>query len=56
MLQAVECRYIVRIKIAIGYIKRVLNVIIIQKAYTKSSVGQHGPPTKARIGPGAMEE
>ena len=34
----------------------VLNVIIIQKAYTKSSVGQHGPPTKAKAGSGAMGE
>jgi hypothetical protein len=29
-------------------INNVLNVIIIQKANTKSSVGQHGPPTNAK--------
>ena len=36
----------------------VLNVIIVQKKipHTKSSVGQHAPPTKAKAGSGAMEE
>ena len=35
---------------------KVLNAIIVQKTHTKSSVGQHGPPTKAKAGSGAMEE
>ena len=35
---------------------KVLNVIIVQKTHTKSSVGQHGPSTKAKAGSGAMEE
>jgi hypothetical protein len=30
--------------------------LIIQKANTKSSVGQHGPPTNAKVGSGAAEE
>jgi hypothetical protein len=34
----------------------VQNVIIIQNANTKLSVGQHGPPTKAKVGSGAEEE
>jgi hypothetical protein len=34
----------------------VKNVIIIQKANTKSSVGQHGPPTNAKVGAYAAEE
>jgi hypothetical protein len=29
------------------------NEIIVQKAITKSSVGQHGPPTNAKVGSGA---
>jgi hypothetical protein len=37
-------------------INNVSNVIIIQKANTKSSVGQHGPPTNAKVGSGVMEE
>jgi hypothetical protein len=37
-------------------VKYVLNVIIIQKAITESSVGQHGPPTNAKVGSGAYEE
>jgi hypothetical protein len=32
------------------------NVIIIQKAITKSSVGQYGPETNAKVGSGAAEE
>jgi hypothetical protein len=32
------------------------SVIIIQKANTKSSVGQHGPPTNTKVGSGAAEE
>jgi hypothetical protein len=31
-------------------------VIIIQKANTTSSVGQHGPPTNAKVGSSAAEE
>jgi hypothetical protein len=31
----------------------VSNVIIIQQANTKYSVGQHGPPTNAKVGSGA---
>jgi hypothetical protein len=34
----------------------VSNVIRIQKANTKSSAGQHAPPTNTRIGSGAYEE
>jgi hypothetical protein len=37
-------------------VNNVPNVIIIQKANTKSSVEQHGSPTNAKVGPGAMEE
>jgi hypothetical protein len=32
------------------------NVIIVQKAITKSSGRQHGPPTNAKAGSGAAEE
>ena len=35
---------------------KVLNVIIVQKTHTKSSVGQHGPSTKAKAGSGDMDE
>ena len=35
---------------------KILNVIIVQKTHTKSSVGQHGPSTEAKVGSGAMEE
>jgi hypothetical protein len=34
----------------------VWKVIIIEKAITKSSVGQHGPSTNAKVGSGAAEE
>jgi hypothetical protein len=34
-------------------VNNVYNVIIIQKANTKSSVGQHGPLTNAKVGSGA---
>jgi hypothetical protein len=34
----------------------VLNVIMIKKPNTKSSVEQHGPPIKAKVGSGVMEE
>jgi hypothetical protein len=34
----------------------VSNVIIIQKANTKSSIGQHGPLTNVKVGSGAAEE
>jgi hypothetical protein len=37
-------------------VNNVLNVIIIQRANTKSCVGQHGPPTNAKVGSGAAEE
>jgi hypothetical protein len=38
-------------------VSNVLNVIIIlKKENTKSIVGQHGPPTKAKVRSGAMEE
>jgi hypothetical protein len=37
-------------------VNNVSNVIIIEKANTKSSVGQHGPSTNAKVGPGAAEE
>jgi hypothetical protein len=33
----------------------VSNVIIIQNANTKSSVGQHGPPKNAKVGSGIAE-
>ena len=46
-----------RIKNINGEVNNVLNVIIVPKnTYTKSSVGQHGPPTKARAELNAMEE
>jgi hypothetical protein len=32
------------------------NIIIILKANTKASVGQHGPPTNVKVGSGDMEE
>jgi hypothetical protein len=44
------------IRISYGEVNKVLSVIIIQKAYRKLSVGQHGPPTKAKVGSGAMGE
>jgi hypothetical protein len=34
----------------------VQNVIIIQRANTKSSAGQHGPPRNAKVGSGVMKE
>ena len=34
----------------------VLKVIIVQKTHTKSSVEQHRPSTKGKVGSGAMEE
>jgi hypothetical protein len=37
-------------------VNNVSNVIIIQRANTKSSVGQQGPPTNAKVGSGAIEE
>jgi hypothetical protein len=35
---------------------KVWNVSIIQRAITKPSVGQHGPPTNAEAGSGAMDK
>jgi hypothetical protein len=37
-------------------VNNVSNGIIIQKAITKSSVGQHGPPANAKVGSGAANE
>jgi hypothetical protein len=39
-------------------VNNVQNKIIIQRTITKSSVGQHGPPTNAKVhvGTGAIEE
>jgi hypothetical protein len=37
-------------------VNKILDVIIIQKAYTKSEIGQQGPPTKAKVGSDAKEE
>jgi hypothetical protein len=37
-------------------LKNVPNVIVIQKANIKSGVGQHGPPTKAKVKLGVMEK
>jgi hypothetical protein len=37
-------------------VNNVSNVIIIQKANTKSSVGQHSPSTNAKVGSGDAEE
>jgi hypothetical protein len=37
-------------------VNNVSNVITILKANTKSSVGQHRPPTNAEVGSGVMEE
>jgi hypothetical protein len=34
-------------------VNNVYNVTIVQKAITKSSVGQNGPPTNAKVGSGA---
>jgi hypothetical protein len=39
-----------------GEVNNVQNVIVIQKAITKLSVGQHGRPTNANVGSGAAEE
>jgi hypothetical protein len=36
-------------------VQNVWNVIIIQEANRKLSVGQHGPPTNAKTGSGAMD-
>jgi hypothetical protein len=41
-------------KVNIKY--NVFNLNIIRTAYTKLSVGQHGPSTKARVESGAIEE
>jgi hypothetical protein len=35
---------------------REVNNMLIQRANAKSSVRQHGPPTNAKVGSGAMEE
>jgi hypothetical protein len=46
-------------KLAMTYIvqnsevNNVYNVTTVQKAITKSSVGQHGPPADAKVGSGA---
>jgi hypothetical protein len=37
-------------------VNNVYTAIIIQKAITKSSTGQHGPPTNAKVGSDAAEE
>jgi hypothetical protein len=37
-------------------VNNVSKIFIIQKANTKSSVGQHGTSTKAKVESGAMEE
>jgi hypothetical protein len=37
-------------------LSNVSNVIIVQKANTKSSVGQYEPPTNAKVESGAAEE
>jgi hypothetical protein len=37
-------------------VNNVLNIIIILKAITKSSAGQHGPPENAKVGSGDAEE
>jgi hypothetical protein len=37
-------------------VNNVQNAIIIQKAITKSSGGQHGPPTNAKVGSGVAKE
>jgi hypothetical protein len=34
-------------------VKNVYNITVVQKAITKSSVRQHGPPTNAKVGSGA---
>jgi hypothetical protein len=39
-----------------GEVNNAPNVTIIQRANTKSSVGQHGPLKNAKVGSGAMEE
>jgi hypothetical protein len=44
------------VEIQNGEVQNVSNIIIIQMANIKSSVGQQGPPTNARVGSGAMEE
>jgi hypothetical protein len=43
-------------KVQNSEVNNVQNVITIQKAITNSSVGQHGPPTNAKVGQGAVEE
>jgi hypothetical protein len=37
-------------------VENVSNVIIIQKANTKSTEGQQWPPTNVKVGSGAMDE
>jgi hypothetical protein len=37
-------------------VNNVPSVLIIRKANTKWSVGQHRPPTNAKVGSGAQEE
>jgi hypothetical protein len=44
------------LRISNNEVNNVLKVIIIHKVNTKSNEGQHGPPTKAKVGSGAMEE
>jgi hypothetical protein len=44
------------IKVQNSAVNNMSNATTIQKANTKSSVGQHGPPTNAKVGSGAMEE
>jgi hypothetical protein len=44
---------------SVGEVNNPLDISIIQNKrhnYTKSIEGQHGPPTKAKVGSGAMEE
>jgi hypothetical protein len=43
-------------KIQNSKVNDVSKVIVMQRANTKSSVGQHGSPTNAKVGSGAMEE
>ena len=47
---------ILTFKISKGEVNNPRNKFKIHIAYTKSTEGQHGLPTKVRVGSGAMEE
>jgi hypothetical protein len=44
-----------KLQIQNSEVNDVYNAIVIQKAITKSSLGQHGPPTNAKVGSGVAK-